>query len=257
MDPFTASLLVFCAALAGAINSVAGGGTFITFPVLIFIGMPPVSANITSTIALWPGSLASVAAYRRELIATRHLLPGLLIISVIGGALGALTLLYTPETVFSFLIPYLLLCATLLFTFGGRFIAWLHRHTSQKGWSFPKAARAGSIAGQFAIAFYGGYFGAGIGILMLALLELMQLKNIHEMNGLKTLLASSINGIAVCTFLLAGAVHWPQALIMLGGAVIGGYGGPYIARKLAPVTIRRFIIFTGLAMTAWFFMQPA
>jgi uncharacterized protein len=241
------------AVLGGGLNSVAGGGSFLTFPTLIVTGVAPIKANATSTVALWPGSLASVGAYRRELGAVRHgkLLSG---ISLIGGLLGALLLLHTPSATFSALIPYLLLVATLLFAFNGPIRGWLgamfapgEHHSGRMPFAL--------IVAQLVIATYGGFFGGGIGILMLAALSLLGLDNIHEMNALKTLLASCINGIAVVTFIIAGAVVWPQAVVMLVGAVTGGYVGAATARKLDQRWVRRFVIAVGCAMTIYFFVR--
>lgn len=250
MELTHAILLFFASILAGAMNSVAGGGTFFTFPMLIFTGMNPIAANATNTMALWPGSLASVGAYRRELAASRPLLPPLMVISFIGGLLGAIVLLKTPEQTFKELVPWLLLVATLLFTFSPKITAYLRRHSSDQ------VTRKGKILGwlgQLGIATYGGYFGGGIGILMLSMLSLMGLSNIHQMNGLKTLLATVINGIAVLTFILAGTIVWPQAVLMMVGAIIGGYGGASLARKIPPHYIRHFITVVGLTLSLYFF----
>ena len=250
--------LLFGAALAGgALNSVAGGGSFLTFPSLLFAGVPPVQANATSTVALWPGSLTSVAAYRRELRGRTGLgfLAG---VSVAGGLLGALLLLRTPQGVFVRLIPFLLLLATLLFTFGSRLTRFVHGHLNAHlaGTAAPPwLTLLGVAALQLTIATYGGYFGGGIGILMLASLALLGLDDIHVMNAIKTLLAACINGVAVATFVVAGAVAWPQALVMVAGAVIGGYGGAHFARRLHPASVRRFVIAVGFILSLYFFLR--
>jgi uncharacterized membrane protein YfcA len=253
--------LLFAAALwAGAQNSVAGGGSFITFPALVVTGVPVIKANATSTVALWPGTVASVGAYRRELRTVPYL--GILgVISLLGGWLGAVLLLHTPSTTFSRLIPLLLLAATLLFAFGPSFTAWLKRRkaaeTSATGESQTRSMSGvvGMCAGQAVIAIYGGYFVGGIGILMLAAFGLMGMENIHAMNALKTLLASCINGVAVVTFIIAGAVDWPQAVVMLIGGTIGGYGGAAYARRLEPGLVRRIVIVVAVAMTIYFFIR--
>lgn len=251
---WTDALLLFpTAILAGAMNAVAGGGSFFTFPMLIFTGMPPIAANATNTMALWPGSVASVGAYRHELAVNRHLLPSLLATSLIGGLLGAVVLLKTPERTFTALIPFLLLAATLLFHFSPRIAAYT-RKRSTEGTATARQKWAGSAL-QLVIATYGGYFGGGIGILMLSILGLMGLTNIHQMNAIKTLLATFINGIAVIAFVMAGAIVWPQAVIMIIGAIIGGYGGARIARKIPQHYIRRFIVTVGLALSGYFFLS--
>lgn len=250
----THAIVLFLAAmLAGVLNSVAGGGSFVSFPTLIFTGVPAINANATSTVALWPGTVASASAYRQELTLHRGILV-LAIVSFIGGLLGAELLLRTPPATFGHLIPYLLLAATLLFTFGssitGRLRARIPK-TSDSSW----LAIAGLALIQLVIATYGGYFGGGIGILMLAALSLMGMENIHEMNALKTVLASCINGVAVLTFIVAGAVFWGQAAVMVVGAIAGGYGGAHFARQLDPRLVRRFVILVGFGMTIYFFVR--
>lgn len=244
--------LFVAALLAGALNSVAGGGSFITFPALLLSGVSPVHANATSTVALWPGTVASVAAYRREIGAAPNLLP-LTLISLLGGGLGAVLLLHTPVATFSRLVPYLLLIATLLFAFSGQITTRLPRLDTAGGSS--RRTLIAVLAVQLVIASYGGYFGGGIGILMLAVMGLMGLTDINQMNGLKTLLASAINGIAVVAFVVAGAVEWPQALVMLAGGVIGGYGGAAVARRLDPRLVRRFALGVACTMTSYFFIH--
>lgn len=246
-------VLFFAAMLAGALNSVAGGGSFVSFPALIFTGVPAINANATNTVAVWPGTVASSRAYRNELRWHRGVLV-LMVVSLIGGVLGAVLLLRTPPATFVRLIPYLLLVATLLFTFGSSITARFRGHagkTANSSW----LAIAGLALFQLAVATYGGYFGGGIGILMLAALSLMGMENIHEMNALKTVLASCINGVAVLTFVLAGAVFWGQAAVMVIGAIAGGYGGASFARRLDPLLVRRFVIVVGFAMTIYFFVR--
>jgi uncharacterized membrane protein YfcA len=253
-----AVLLFFAAVAAGVINSVAGGGGFITFPSLVFAGIPPVNANATSTVALWPGTVASSGAYRRELqYRTQWLaMAPLLIVSLFGAVAGAMLLLHTPPRLFMRIVPWLLLGATLLFIFGGRISQFIRARMHQH-----KRADALHLAGitilQLATSVYIGYFGAGAGMIMLALFALMGMENIHNMNAFKTVLASVANGVAVITFIFAGAVAWPQAVVMIVGAAIGGYGGAYFAQKLDPVAVRRIVIVIGLAMTAYFFWRSA
>jgi len=259
--PLQAVALFIAALLAGALNSVAGGGSFISFPTLIVTGVPPIQANATNTVALWPGSLASVAAYRRELRSVRHvaLLSGA---SIVGGVLGAYLLLHTPAATFSHLIPYLLLLATLLFAFSPAITRRLRGRAGHPDQSAqangPSRRAAGGIALlQFVTAVYGGFFGGGIGIIMLATLALMGMEDIHAMNGLKTVLATLINGVATLTFIIDRAVVWPQALVMLVGAVVGGYAGAAVARRLDPLLVRRFVIVVGVVMTIYFFVRSA
>lgn len=244
--------------VAGALNSVAGGGSFISFPTLVFTGVPPINANATNTVALWPGSVASVGAYRAELAQQdRRTVIALVLVSIVGGLSGAELLLRTPQEVFVALIPWLLLGATLLFTFGGNLTArlrkWINTRMKQEAGHTPTALFVAVIVAQFLISVYGGYFGGGIGILMLAALSLAGMTNIHTMNALKTLLASFINGMAVLRFIISGTIFWPQAVLMVVGAIIGGYGGASYARRINPKYVRRFVIVVGFTMTFYFF----
>ncbi len=249
-------LLFVAAVLGGTLNAVAGGGTFITLPALIFTGVPPVTANATSTVALWPGSVASTGAYRRELAAQRR---GFLILllgtSLIGGILGALLLLGTSQSAFVRLLPYLMLMATVLFTVSPYITKMLRGRSTEKKQQSWLSQVVVAFA-QFVIAIYGGYFGGGIGILMLATLAMMGMENIHEMNGVKTLLTTCINGAAMITFIIRGAVFWPQAILMVVGAIVGGYGGAYYARKIEQKWIRIFVMIVGFSMTIYFFVRP-
>ena len=254
MTVVQAIALFVAAILGGTLNAVAGGGSFITFPTLIFTGVPPIQANATSTTALWPGSVASVGAYRSVLTTQRGQLVLLGIVSIAGGAIGAVLLLHTSQTLFLRLVPFLLLLATLLFAFGGTLTAGLRKRlgkASTPAW----VATAGLAVLQFIIAAYGGFFGGGIGILMLALYSVVGMENIHAMNGLKALMASCINGVAVITFIIAGAIFWPEALVMVAGAILGGYGGASVARRLDPTLVRRFVIAVGVIMTIYFFVK--
>ena len=258
---FLQAIALFIAAiLGGALNSVAGGGSFITLPTLIFTGVPSKIANATSTVALWPGSVASVSAYHKELVKqNRTLLLVLGITSLVGGLLGALLLLGTSQNTFVQLLPYLLLLATVLFAVSGpittrlraRAAARATKQTNQVSW------RTLTIIAlfQLVIATYGGYFGGGIGILMLATLGLMGMENIHEMNAVKTVLQTIINGIAVIAFIIAGAVVWLQAIVMIAGAIAGGFTAAFFARRLDPRIVRGFVILVGVSMTIYFFLH--
>jgi uncharacterized membrane protein YfcA len=246
--------LFFAAFVGGALNSVAGGGSFISFPALLFTGVAPIAANATNTAALWPGTMASTFAYRKEFGAgERRLLPPLIVTGMLGGVLGAWILLRTPQATFLRLVPWLLLAATLLFVFSGRMTAWVRRRAGhQKG---SRILMAGVLFLEFLVAIYVGYFGAGVGILVLALLALLGMENIHAMNGVKTLLVSIVNGVALITFIWAHIVVWPQALLMLVGASVGGYGGAYLAQKMNPQHVRWVVIAVGFGMSAYFFIR--
>jgi len=244
--------------LAGVMNSVAGGGSFISFPALIFSGVRPIPANATSTVALWPGSVASVGAYWKKLPRGASLLWPMTAISVVGGLLGALLLVHTPQATFMRLVPYLFLVATLLFAFGKPIseragVLVRGNPGSHRPLSWTTLGLAIPI--QLVIAVYGGFFGGGIGILMLALLTVVGMEDIHAMNAVKCLLAAAINGAAVVTFIAARVVEWPQALLMLVGAVAGGYGGARVAQKLDPRFVRGFVIAVGFSMALYFLLK--
>ena len=248
-------ILLFCAALlGGAVNSVAGGGGFIAFPALLFTGMPSINANATNTVALWPGTLASTGAYRRALNAglLRRILP-LIVITFLGSIFGSTLLLRTRQSTFDHLVPWLLLSATVLFSLGGRLTAWINRHHSEGGPSLGRVA--GITLLQLCVAIYIGYFGAGVGIVMLALLSMMGMENIHSMNGLKTLLATCGNAMAVIVFIFAHAVVWPQAILMVFGGGLGGYAGAWYAQKMDPRHVRYVVIAIGYSMTVYFFWR--
>ena len=248
-------VLYFAAAAAGgAINAVAGGGTFLVFPLLIFGGMGSVQANIMSTIALWPGAVASAFAYRGELKRDLEQLPNVtdflkksIAVSMAGSLIGTVTLLMTPEVLFKDLVPWLLLFASVIFTFGRHGIRWLNPFMGQK--------RSAGYALQFATAVYGGYFGAGIGILMLAMLQLLGLSDIHQMNSLKTILGSAINVVAWTIFLFSGKVIWGLAALMIAGALIGGWFGAKLALKVSPQKVRALVSVIGFATCAYFFVH--
>jgi uncharacterized membrane protein YfcA len=243
----TGALLFLAAAVGGALNSVAGGGSFVAFPALLFAGVPPVPANATNTIALWPGSLASAFAYRRELAAVRGALLPLAIASVVGGLGGSLLLLRTSNATFVQLVPWLLLFATLLFSFGAAISRRLGRGT--------RVSMGVAFVAQLAISLYGGYFGGGMGIMMLAVLALLGMTRIHEMNALKNVLGVFINGVAVVAFVAAGAVVWRQGVVMIAGGMAGGYAGASVARRSDPKYVRALVLVIAWGMTAYFFLR--
>lgn len=254
MTILDALVIFFAAVLAGALNSVAGGGSFISFPALLFTGVPPISANTTNTVALWPGTIASVGAYRNLLFGERGRVPAMLVVSLAGGLVGALVLLRTPQDTFTQLLPFLLLAATLLFTFSKQLTQRVQNGISH--WHVPPwLLLALTLILQFVVAVYGGFFGGGIGIMMLAILSLRGMENIHSMNGIKTLLATAINGIAVIAFVIAGTVYWVHGMVMIAGAILGGYGGAYYAQSLDPRKVRWFVIGVGVFMTGYFFIR--
>lgn len=251
MAPQTIVFLFIAGALGGALNAVAGGGSFIAFPALLFSGVAPIPANATNTVALWVGVTASTGAYRKHLDISRRIMIPLAITSVIGGIGGAYLLLHTPANTFLRVLPWLMLGATLLFIFGGKLAR------SQKGLAHDISTSALVFAALFelVVAVYGGYFGGGVGILNLAMLAAIGMTDIHAMNALKVVLGGIINGISVVTFAIAGVVAWKQGSVMIIGAIVGGYFGAHYAQKLPPAFIRAFVIAVGLGMTAYFFWK--
>ena len=240
-------LVMFCAAFsAGAINSIAGGGTLITFPVLIWLGLDPKVANGTSTVALWPGLFGGLFGYRKELENSSKILLRLGLTSVIGGAVGAWLLIWTPSPVFADLVPFLILFATVLFMAHGEINKRLRLGSIDE--SPNRIWWIGAMVFQFFSAMYGGYFGAGNGILMLAALGLLGLNELHRANGIKNFLGICINSIAVISFTLADLVVWQDALVMACGALIGGYFGASMAVRIGQIWVRRGIIVIGLVI---------
>lgn len=248
----TVIFLFVAGALGGALNAVAGGGSFIAFPALLFSGVAPIAANATNTVALWVGTTASGGAYRKHLDISRRVMIPLTVTSLIGGIAGAYLLLHTPAQTFLRVLPWLMLGATLLFVFGNR----LSRGT---GGSIAHDASTTALAVaslfELVVAVYGGYFGGGVGILNLAMLAALGMTDIHAMNALKVVLGGLINGIAVVTFILAGAVVWKEGSVVTLGALCGGYFGAHYAQKLPGTWIRGFVIAVGTTMTAYFFWK--
>jgi len=242
-----ALLLSVAALFAGAINAVAGGGSFLTFPALVFAGTPPLIANATSTAAVWPGAVASSLSYRAELKEETGLAWKLGLVSALGGALGAIGVIGTPQDVFVAVLPFLLLVATLVFTFGDTLRSGVERLGTP-----PEGLVVGA---QLVVASYGGYFGGGMGMLMLALFSLLGPKHIHGMNALKSVLGVAINATALLTFVLAGKVDWPRAALMAMAATGGGYLGASVARRIAAVKVKRFVVVLGWVMTVLFFVR--
>jgi uncharacterized membrane protein YfcA len=239
--------------LAGAINSVAGGGTLVSFPALIWLGLDSVAANATSTVAIWPGTVGSGWGYRRELRQAEPRFLALMIPSLIGGLAGALLLRWTPTSTFDELVPYLILFATLLFMAQEP----IQRGLKTAGEGNRRSNRwfAAAFFFQLLVALYGGYFGAGIGILMLAALSIMGLRDIHEMNSLKVVFGGTINGIAAAYFIWARMVYWPYVVLMAVASILGGYGGAGVARKLGRAWVRRIVIAIGFGMALSLFIK--
>jgi uncharacterized protein len=241
-------LIVSAGLLAGAMNALAGGGSFVSLPAMIAAGVPSVQANASSTVALYPGGIASAWAYRDGLgpvgtVSFRQLL----VITLVGGIVGAVVLLRTPAKTFDFVLPWLLLLATLALGFGQRMGEWLRRRWQIKGWVV--------LTVQFGLGIYGGYFGGAVGIMMMALWGLLDGRDLKRLSAPRTLLVSAANTMAVLTFIIVHAVRWPETVVMLIAATLGGYGGAQLGRR-APVGVIRMgtLLATG-CITIVFFVR--
>jgi uncharacterized membrane protein YfcA len=250
-SPLFLLTVAVAAALGAMVNAVAGGGTLITFPALVALGVPPIAANATSTVALWPGTMSSMWGYRAELVGARRWAVAFAVPSFAGGVVGALLLLRTPEQRFAAIVPWLILGATTLFVAQRPLMRVLADAGSARreiagadGHLLPPSASF--LVYQFAVSVYGGYFGAGAGILMLASLGLMGLTNIHQMNGLKNWGGGVMNLVAVVIFAFSGVVLWSVALAMAVGAGFGGIGGSLLAQRVGQTWVRRAIVGIGL-----------
>lgn len=252
--PFTSCLAAFVAAfLAGAVNSVAGGGTLISFPVLLALGLPPVVANVTNTMGIWPGAFGSIWGFRKEIARLERRVYWLLLPALIGGFGGAFLLRATSSAAFEKVAPWLVLFATLLFM--------IQASRQSRVESSPLLQRAGfgwflsALFAQLCVAVYGGYFGAGISIMSLSVLGLLGMTDMLEMSATTSLLSFAINGIAGVLFAASGLVHWPIAIVMALGALAGGYGATGVARKIGKVAVRRFVIGVGISISAVMFVR--
>lgn len=252
MSPFEIAGLFAVACAAGLMNAVAGGGTVLTFPVLLFFGTPAVIANATSTVALVIGTAGSIYGFRHQITRIGGWLKRFVIVSALGGWLGSYLLTRTSETLFSALVPYLILFATVLFCFNGAF----RRFAGLNGSAPPRwHAVSGAIVFQFVVAVYGGYFGAGIGILMLATFGFMGLRDIHQMNALKNVLGSLVNVVASVWFIASGLVHWPKAMVMMGGALVGYFLGAHYSQRISQQMMRRLITGIGFGIALLMFYK--
>jgi hypothetical protein len=253
LDLPRAAVAFGAAFVAGAINSVAGGGTLVSFPALIWLGLNSVTANATNTVAIWPGTVGSAWAYRREIRSAETRYLALIVPSLVGGLLGAVLLRYTPTATFDSMVPFLILFATLLFMVQEPIQRILK--TADAAAHSSTRWLIGGILFQFCVGLYGGYFGAGIGILMLAALSILGLEDIHEMNSLKVIFGGSVNGIAAAYFIWARMVDWRYVLLMAIAAILGGYLGAGTARRMGQQAVRRIVIAIGLGMALSLFIR--
>lgn len=254
--------------LAGGINSVAGGGTLISFPALIGLGLPPIAANATSTVAIWPGSLGSIWGFRRELAAVPRRMLLLAIPAVLGGLAGALLLRRTPAQIFAHLVPFLILFATVLFALQAPVqrrlrarAAGLSAHDPAGGPAERQSRRRSGMRilsaalAQFAVGIYGGYFGAGMSIMMLTLLAFLGMEDILKMNAMTSFLSLCTNGVASVLFAAAHMVLWSYVLAMMAAALVGGYAAAGVARRIGRVMVRRFVIAVGFTIAVVLFVK--
>jgi uncharacterized membrane protein YfcA len=249
-------ILAATAAIAGMINAVAGGGTLLTFPTLLFVGTPSIVANATSTFALVVGTFGSVYGFRKQIAAVKPWLERFIPVSLAGGLLGGILLTHTREEVFAKMVPFLLLFATLLFLAQNFFRRLAGFQKSPKATDLPRQRAVWTaILFQFLVALYGGYFGAGIGILMLASLGFLGLTDIHEMNALKNVLSSVINLVAAGYFIYAGLIDWPKAALMMGGAIAGYFIGAHCSQRIPQQRVRQIITFVGFGISAALFYK--
>jgi len=247
---FDTPLLLAAAFVAGALNAVAGGGSFLTLPALVFTGVPPVVANATGTVALLPGYMAGAWGFREDMAPPPGLsMRAMVLLSLIGGSAGAALLLVTPDATFRKVVPWLLLAATAMFAFGPQLRQW----AGSGSHGAPSAGKAG--LGMLAVAAYGGYFNGGLGILLLALFGLLGQTQLNAMNGMKNLVSALLTAIAVAIYAAGGIVQWQQALVMMVAATLGGYGGARVARRLPAPVLRWGIVATGLVMAGLFFWK--
>tara|TARA_R110000737_G_scaffold92785_1_gene125875 strand:- start:530 stop:1303 length:774 start_codon:yes stop_codon:yes gene_type:complete len=251
---FDVILLFLAGFFGGVLNSIAGGGSFITFPALIFVGITPIMANATNTFASCAGYLSGTYAFRKELAQHKDELPLIIIISLIGGISGAWLLLQTPETMFRETIPWLLLFASVLFIFGEKINAALksmatyHQHASALG-------AISLLIILLAVSTYGGFFNAGLGIIALSYLALAGHTNINTMNGLKLLISATVSLIAIVLFIYNDVIAWHEGTTVLCGTLAGGYVAAKASRKLPQKHVRRFVIFASISTTLYFFLD--
>src|ERR1035437_299146 len=247
--------LIISAFLAGVLNAVAGGGSFLLFPAMLGTGMLPVKANATNTVALWPGQLTSIAAYREDIRKNMRLVVPMAIAGLLGGTAGALVLLNTPQTTFLHLVPWLLLVASIIFALSGPVARWLERRRGSLVHGARHPRRLLVFLCTIVVCFYIGYFGAGAGFLIITLLSLFGFQDLNEINALKVVATTMANGIAFLIFVIGGQVEWRYCLLAMVACAIGGYTSARFARLIPQPVLRGIVIFIGFSMAAWFFWK--
>jgi len=247
--------LAFASLIAGALNAIAGGGSFLSFPALLNLGVLPIQANATNTVALWPGQFTSIAAYFEDLKHNLRLVIPLCIAATIGGIAGGLVLLRTEQATFLHLVPWLLLIAALLFAMSTPISRWLQARTRNRKESSSHPSYVPLLLGMIVVCFYIGYFGAGAGFLIISLLAIFGIENINQINALKVVTTTLANGVAVIVFILHRQVLWQHCLIMMATAAGGGYLGARVSRRLDPRFMRALVVCLGFGMAAYFFWR--
>jgi len=251
-EPSIMLLLFLAGVLAGVSNAVAGGGTFFTFPIFLSAGIPPVVANASNAVAVWPGHALAAFGYRQELREFPHGVRGSIVIAMTGGAAGALLLAYLGNKAFSLLIPFLILFATLLFAFGKGMNRWVNRQTTKAAMESPGLVTRGV---EFAIAVYGGFFGAGLGIMLMGGLLMLGVHDIHTNNALKNLLGAIVTAISVMVLSLSGLVSWSHTVFAFSGAVLGGFLGVPVARLIPDRWLKRLVVTVGMFLSIYYFIK--
>lgn len=244
--------LVIAAFLGGLLNAVAGGGSFLTFPAMLGMGIPPVQANATNTVALWPGQLTSIAAYRRDVGRNLRLAIWMAVAGLLGGTAGAAVLLSTPQQTFLHLVPWLLLVAALIFAASGPVSRWLERRKGRLTARRPPRLWLVFLC-TIVVCFYIGYFGAGAGFLIITLLSLFGFEDLTEINALKVVSTTMANGVAFLIFIIEKQVLWHYCLVAMVACGIGGYTSASLARRVPQSVLRLLVVFIGLSMAGWFF----
>jgi len=247
--------LVVAAFLAGVLNAVAGGGSFLLFPAMLGTGMLPVQANATNTVALWPGQLTSIYAYRHDMRKNRRLVLPMCLAGLLGGTAGALVLLNTPQTTFLHLVPWLLLIAATIFALSRPVSRWIERRKQRLVQAPQTPRRTLVFLSTVVVCFYIGYFGAGAGFLIITLLSLFGFEDLNEVNALKVAATTMANGIAFLIFVVGGEVEWHYCLPAMVACAIGGYASARLARNIPQPVLRGAVIAIGFGMAAWFFWK--
>jgi len=247
--------LSVAAFLAGLLNAVAGGGSFLSFPAMMSMNISPIQANATNTVALWPGQLTSIAAYREDFRRNKHMVLPMGVAGLLGGTAGAVVLLNTPQLTFLHLVPWLLVLAASIFAASGPVSRWLERRKMRATGQARPARLLPVFVSTLAVCFYIGYFGAGAGFLIITMLSLFGYQDLNEINALKVSTTTLANGIAVIIFSVSGKVVWPFCLLAMVVCAIGGYSSARLARRVPPSVLRGLVIFIGFSMAAWFFWR--